>query len=265
MPAVLLALLAVALPVSLASATQVHEIQPGETLSGIAAQYGLTMEALASDNDIENPNLIYSGQVLRVGPGEPAVAPPATRFHTVAEGEFLSTIARDYGVTLGEMLETNHIPDPNLIYAGHVLEVPPARIAPLPSTREETEAMIRAAADEFGVWQPLLLGLAWLESGWNQSMVSPVGAVGIMQLMPPTAVWALDYLAPDAMDWESSARDNIRLGAAVYAHLLRQAEWDLELALAFYYQGWQSIETFGMFEDTHEYIANVMALAQQFK
>ncbi|MCC7088149.1 MAG: lytic transglycosylase domain-containing protein [Dehalococcoidia bacterium] len=83
--------------------------------------------------------------------------------------------------------------------------------------------------------------------------------------MPATAEWGLEYLAPDAVNWETNARDNIRLGAAVYAQLLQQADWDIELALAFYYQGWKSIETYGMFEDTHEYVANVMALARQFE
>jgi len=261
-PAVLLVLLAVALPVSLASAAPTHEVQPGETLSSIAERYGIPLGALATENGIADPNLIFPGQVLQVGPGEPAVAPPAPRSHIVAEGEYLSTIARDYGVTLGELLEINEIADADLIYPGQVLQVPPARNAPPPASRAETEAMIRAAADEFGVWQPLLLGLAWQESGWNQAMVSPVGAVGIMQLMPATAEWGLEYLAPDAVDCATSARSNIRLGAAVYAHMLRQADWDLELALAFYYQGWRNIETYGMFEDTREYVATVMALAQ---
>lgn len=262
--AALLILLAFALPVSLASANQTHEVQPGETLSAIAERYGLLLDVLAADNGIADPNLIFAGQVLRVGPSEPAVAAPATRSHVVAPGEFLSTIARNYGVTLGELLDINHIPDANLIYSGQVLEVLPARNAPPPATRLETEAMIRAAADEFGVWQPLLLGLAWLESGWNQAMVSQVGAVGIMQLMPATAEWGLEYLAPDATNWETDARDNIRLGAAVFAHLLHQADHDLELALAFYYQGWKSLETYGMFEDTRAYIDNVLALARQF-
>jgi LysM repeat protein len=263
-PAVLLVLMAASLPVSLASATPTHEVQPGETLSAIAARYSLLLETVAAENGIADPNLIFAGQVLRVGPREPAEAPPAMRSHSVAAGEYLLTIARGYGVTLGELLEINDIADPNLIFVGQVLEVPPARNAPPPASRLETEAMIRAAADEFGVWQPLLLGLAWLESGWNQSMVSPAGASGIMQLVPATAEWGLEYLAPDAVEWETSTRDNIRLGAAVYAHMLRQADWDIELALAFYYQGWKSIETYGMFEDTHEYVANVMALAQQF-
>ncbi|MCO5201810.1 MAG: LysM peptidoglycan-binding domain-containing protein [Chloroflexi bacterium] len=265
LPAILLVALAVALPVSLASANQTHEVQPGETLSSIAARYGLSLEAIAADNGIADPNVIFAGQVLRVGPGEPAVAPPATRSHTVAEGEFLLTIARDHGVTLGELLEINAIADPNVVYVGQVLEIPPARNAPPPLSHAETEVVIRAAAEEFGVWQPLLLGLAWLESGWNQAMVSPVGAIGTMQLMPATAEWGLEYLAPDAVNWETNARDNIRLGAAVYAQLLQQADWDIELALAFYYQGWKSIETYGMFEDTHEYVANVMALARQFE
>ena len=95
-------------------------------------------------------------------------------------------------------------------------------------------------------------------------MTSHVGAVGVMQLMPPTAEWALEYLAPDAVDWQSSTADNVRLGTAVFASFLVQADWDIELALAFYYQGWRSIETYGMFDDTYQYIENVLSLAQGF-
>lgn len=42
-----------------------HVIQPGETLSGIAAQLGTSVDYLAMHNGISNPNLIYSGQALR--------------------------------------------------------------------------------------------------------------------------------------------------------------------------------------------------------
>ena len=39
-------------------------VEYGDTLSGIAAQFGTTVERLASANGISNPNLIYAGQVL---------------------------------------------------------------------------------------------------------------------------------------------------------------------------------------------------------
>jgi len=44
----------------------VHGVQPGETLSGIAALYGTTVAAIAADNAILNPNLIYVGQELLI-------------------------------------------------------------------------------------------------------------------------------------------------------------------------------------------------------
>lgn len=43
-----------------------YTVQSGDTLSGIAARYGTTYQAIAAANGISNPNLIYPGQRLRV-------------------------------------------------------------------------------------------------------------------------------------------------------------------------------------------------------
>ena len=40
-------------------------VEYGDTLSGIATQFGTTVERLISANEISNPNLIYAGQVLK--------------------------------------------------------------------------------------------------------------------------------------------------------------------------------------------------------
>ena len=45
--------------------TGVCVVEYGDTLSGIAAQFGTTVERLVSANGISNPDLIYSGQVLK--------------------------------------------------------------------------------------------------------------------------------------------------------------------------------------------------------
>ncbi len=42
-----------------------YVVQSGDTLSGIAAEMGTTVEDLAAANGIEDPNLLYAGQVLR--------------------------------------------------------------------------------------------------------------------------------------------------------------------------------------------------------
>jgi LysM repeat protein len=45
---------------------QTHTVQPGETLGVIAQQYGVTIDLIVAANDIENPDLIFPGQVLTI-------------------------------------------------------------------------------------------------------------------------------------------------------------------------------------------------------
>lgn len=48
------------------SAGTAYTVQSGDTLSGIAAKFGTTYQAIAAKNGIANPNLIYPGQVLHI-------------------------------------------------------------------------------------------------------------------------------------------------------------------------------------------------------
>lgn len=50
----------------LAGAARTYTVQSGDTLSGIAAKYGTSWQALAAKNGLANPNLIYPGQVLSI-------------------------------------------------------------------------------------------------------------------------------------------------------------------------------------------------------
>ena len=47
-------------------AARTYTVRSGDTLSGIAAKYGTTYQAIAAKNNIANPNLIYPGQVLQI-------------------------------------------------------------------------------------------------------------------------------------------------------------------------------------------------------
>jgi LysM repeat protein len=74
---------AVVTPTSTATPTppslQTYTVKPGETLSEIAARFGVTVEALAEANDITNPALIRAGQVLIIPiPGMTALPPTRT-------------------------------------------------------------------------------------------------------------------------------------------------------------------------------------------
>ena len=49
-----------------AQAKRTYVVQAGDTLSGIASRFGTTYQAIASKNNIANPNLIYPGQTLTI-------------------------------------------------------------------------------------------------------------------------------------------------------------------------------------------------------
>ena len=91
--------------------SDVHVVQSGETLSGIAAKYNTSYQSLASLNGLTNPNLIYVGQQLKV---KGSVV--SNRIYTVQVGETLSGIAYKLGVTYQVLAQKNGLSNPNLIY-----------------------------------------------------------------------------------------------------------------------------------------------------
>lgn len=60
------------------------------------------------------------------GPGTvPAEPKPETKVYIIERGDTLTEISADTGVSLGRLVETNNIANPNLIYAGAALLIPP--------------------------------------------------------------------------------------------------------------------------------------------
>ena len=103
-----------------------YTVQSGNTLSGIAEEYGTTVNTLVALNGISNPNLIYVGQVLKIpatGSGA-SVSTSSTINYTVQAGDTLSGIAEEYGTKVNTLVALNGISNPNLIYVGQVLKIP---------------------------------------------------------------------------------------------------------------------------------------------
>lgn len=104
------------------SSGTVYTVKSGDTLSGIAAQYGTTYQHLAQINGIENPNLIYPGQQIKIDGSAPSGSSSST-VYTVKSGDTLSEIAAQYGTTYQRLAEINGIENPNLIYPGQTIKI----------------------------------------------------------------------------------------------------------------------------------------------
>ncbi len=101
-----------------------YTVKRGDTLSKIAGLYGVTVEQIVELNSIQNPNLIYVGEVLQITTSDKPNTEPTSStetYYTVKRGNTLWGIARRYGTTISSIVELNNIQNPNLIYPGQVL------------------------------------------------------------------------------------------------------------------------------------------------
>lgn len=103
----------------------IHVVAPGETLSSIAAEYGVSVFQLAENNGLTDPARLVIGQTLVVEVPE--------LVHTVAMGESLPSIAERYGVSVNELYRNNPVlrgrpeiyPGQTLVIAySNALEIP---------------------------------------------------------------------------------------------------------------------------------------------
>jgi LysM repeat protein len=115
-----------------AASDRVVIVQPGQTLSQIALEQGVSVSRLVALNGLADPDRIFAGQQLVVARDEPAPAPAAPATHRVAYGETLTGIAARYGTTIAAISAANDIANPSRIRAGQVLTIPSAGSQPAP-------------------------------------------------------------------------------------------------------------------------------------
>lgn len=105
------------------SATTVR-VAPGETLLGIADEYGTTVAALQAANNLTDPNTIVVGSVLQVHAAAGVIADAPTKTVAVEPGQTISSIAAQYHMTASALAAANHLPDPNHVLVGSLLQIP---------------------------------------------------------------------------------------------------------------------------------------------
>ena len=85
-----------------------HKVRKGESLSKIAANYGVTLQSITTMNNIRNVNSISVGTYLVI-PVRAAHGEGRDVVHVVERGESLSRIAPRYGVTVAQLTEWNDL------------------------------------------------------------------------------------------------------------------------------------------------------------
>lgn len=101
-------------------------VRAGDTLWAIAREYGTTVEAIARENRIADPNRIFAGERLRITlPARDS----GEEIYTVRRGDTPISIAGKFGVTLSALEDRNGLERGETIYAGDKLSIPGARMS----------------------------------------------------------------------------------------------------------------------------------------
>ncbi|MDK2951758.1 MAG: hypothetical protein PWQ77_1423 [Kosmotogales bacterium] len=94
-----------------------YKVLSCDTLSLIARKFDVYMETILDYNNIDDPNMIYEGQILKI-PSEDGV------FYTVKEGDTIGYIANMFFTTISLLLGANNLVPSSTIYAGQELFIP---------------------------------------------------------------------------------------------------------------------------------------------
>ena len=187
-----------------------------------------------------------------------------TGVHVVHAGESLSSIARHYGTTVARLARMNHLDPSHFLLIGtrlrvpHVHHVTAQRVAYRTSSVASVRALLDHWAAHYGVSLHLVRALAWMESGYNNGLVSSVGARGIMQLLPTTFRFAESVLIGHHL--RHDANGNVRAGVAYLSHLLHDFHGNRRLALAGWYQGEGAVRKHGLYKVSKTFVRDVLAL-----
>jgi membrane-bound lytic murein transglycosylase D len=101
-----------------------HVVSRGETLAGIAARYGLSVDLLMTENDIDNPRDLLAGQTLVIPRGGSSAKVAVKAVHVVKSGETLVRVAKKYGVTVKDLAAANNLATTAELRVGQRLDIP---------------------------------------------------------------------------------------------------------------------------------------------
>jgi LysM repeat protein len=267
-----------------------YVVQPGDTLTAIAARAGTSVSQLAASNGLDPNAPLLSGTALQLpGGGQSSSLPQSSSggSYVVQPGDTLTAIAARAGMSLNDLAALNGLNPLEPLLSGTVLRVsgsgstgtgsiassqPVGAAAegnavnpPYPTPQTLSPSEVGAIAVANGVPPALAEAIAYQESGFNNAAVSTSDARGVMQILPGTWDYIQNALAPGTSPLApASASDNVRGGVLLLRALLNATGGNSAMAAAGYYQGLPSVEANGMYSDTQQYVNDVLALEQRF-
>jgi soluble lytic murein transglycosylase-like protein len=209
-----------------------------------------------------DPDGIAGPNTYRALAGRRVEAP--TSWHVVARGESFFSIAARYHVSPWQLARRNRLSLMTVIVPGQRLALPrgarvtsPPAAGP-PASRDAVRGAIDYWSRMYGVDPAFARALAWMESGFQQDVVSSVGAIGVMQLLPET--WEFVDVVLLGVRTPRNYQGNVRAGVRYLRWQLDEFSGDRRLALAGWYQGARAVRERGLYEDTKEFVRIVLAL-----
>jgi murein DD-endopeptidase MepM/ murein hydrolase activator NlpD len=115
---------------SSAGMLQHYTVKEGDTLTGIASRFGVSMMTVFWANKLDTTQDLKVGRDLIIPPVNGLIV-------TVKAGDTLDSLAKDNKITVAEIIQVNDLQDTNLI-VGQVLVLPGAKGAPLPTPKPTT-------------------------------------------------------------------------------------------------------------------------------
>jgi LysM repeat protein len=190
------------------------------------------------------------------------------RIHVVQAGDTLSALAARYGTTVAKLARLNHLDPSHYLVIGTRLRVPAGhrraattrRVPPRTMSIAAVRTLLDRWAGRYGVDHHLVRALAWMESGYNNRVVSSTGARGIMQIEPYT--WRFVETSLIGHHVRHGASGNIHVGVAYIHHLLGDFRGNTRKALAGWYEGEAAVRAHGMYKDTRQFVKTVIALSR---
>lgn len=139
--------------VPMQSTPATYVVRAGDTISGIAARHGLSMQAVLKANGLKVNSLIHPGQKIKLS-GSPAApakqAAPANQqsatTYTVKPGDTLGAIAARHGVSLPAVLKANGLSMTSIIHPGQKIKLSGTAATPAPKASAPTPAAPKTAS-----------------------------------------------------------------------------------------------------------------------